>query len=189
MSHSKSNLCLQTHGHTYSTVSAATKLKFKSCGFACLPTCPAPSQSKKIKFSELGWDHLFYLDEEKKIITACRGLNLTLQWEPLICTFFADRKTPTASKIIQFPFSDTLRKTAYPAMPCWVSVWQNFSRPLYPRQDPYQSFSPPGFIRRHLFLHIRGPRQRGGGWELPITLFTMQIGCPYFQPFLQTRRH
>lgn len=36
----------------------------------------------------------------------------------------------------------------------WVSVWQNFSQPLYPGQDPYQSFSPPGIIRRHLFLHI-----------------------------------
>lgn len=123
--------------------------------------CPhASSQSKRTKFPEFGQDHLLYSDEEK---------NPTHYWLQRAEFNFptgtshlqvlGDRKTPTASKIIQFPFSLPLRKTAYPHAMQPFSLASTPPHPLYPRQDPYQSCSPPGFIRRHLFLHIPG----GGG--------------------------
>lgn len=69
MSHLKCNLCLRTHGHTYLTILAATKRN----GFPSLLTCLAVRWSKSKKFSDLGWNHLFYLDEEKKTLMFAEG--------------------------------------------------------------------------------------------------------------------
>lgn len=72
-----------------------------------------------------------------------------------------ERKTPTASKIIQFPFSLPLKGMALALQLQLHAGSQSAWNSLPLQQISYQSLSPPGFIRRHLFLHILGEQEGG----------------------------